>query len=208
MNQALLSLLTGVTVAVISSITVLGAIWYKAHLDNNFKRLRNPSAEDKSMFYLEMDKVCNDIRESVKADGAYLAYFHNGGVFENGITMDKFTVVGEDYNDKVKCLSYKKLYSQTMITFMSYAYHRLVVNNRYCATTIDDVSDLSLKSDLVRRKVNSLYMYSIKNPVNDKPLGFFAVEYVDIYTMPELQETEVWKQQNKIARLLNMTVLK
>lgn len=222
MTEAMTALIT----ASISSVTVIVSIWFTDYIKRRPKKGTIISPEDRSMFYLEMDKTCNLIRESLEADGSYLAYFHNGGFFGNGISMDKFTVVGEDYNQYVKLSSYKKAYSATMINYISYAYHRLLTNNRYYACTglpcgtecrkengleckdkQDVVADLSFRNDLLKRKISSLYMYIIKDPVTDKPIGFFALEYISKYIMTDADESKVWKHQNKLSRLLNMTVL-
>lgn len=222
MNEAFVTVIT----ALISSITVLLSIWFKDFISNRNTKRNTLKPEDKSMFYLEMDKTCNLIRESLDADGSYLAYFHNGGTFGNGISMDKFTVVGEDYNEYIKASSYKKHYYATMINYMAYAYHRLLINNRYYACTgipcgnaclvegggsckedQDIVADLSFKNDLIKRRVSSIYMYLIKDPVSDKPIGFFALEYISKYVMTDPDESKVWKHQNKLSKLLNMTVL-
>lgn len=197
--------ISAIFTAILSALTVFISIWYKDHLS---KRTKNKiSIEDKSMFYLEMDKTCSLIRKSLNADGAYLAYFHNGGSFANGITMDKFTVVGEDYNEFIRCQSYKKVYYATMINYISYAYHRLLLDNRYYITDVDNSPDLSFKNDLIKRKVASAYMFVIKDPTNDKPIGFFVIEYISKYEMTKLDEVEIWKHQNSLSKLLNMTVL-
>jgi hypothetical protein len=187
--------------------STLGSIWLKDYLVHRHVKKNTPTPTDKSMFYLEIDKICNEIRESVKADGAYLAYFHNGGVFANGIAMDKFTVVGEDYNDLLACSNYKRQYTAMMINYITYAYHRLLVSNKYGEDNVDEVSDLTFRNDLKLRYINSVYMFLIKNPITDKPIGFFALEYINPYTMNQSDEVAVWKQQNKLSRLLNMTVL-
>lgn len=204
LKDYILVILTGL----LSGGGVVVAAWANTYFTERAKRKRAPSIEDKSMCYLEMDKICSSIRTTVKADGSYLAYFHNGGVFSNGISMDKFTVVGEDYNDRIRCLSYKKSYNSTMINYMSYAYHRLLVDNKYLLDNVDNIPDLSYKSDLSKRKVVSMYMYLIKDPVSDKPIGFFALEYVDSYVLTSIEEMNIWKQQNRISKLLNITVIK
>lgn len=204
MKDYVLIILTGL----FSTAGVIASGWAGAYFKRRFTKTHTPSMEDKSMCYLEMDKICSAIRTAVKADGSYLAYFHNGGVFSNGIAMDKFTVVGEDYNARVKCTSYKKTYNSTMINYMPYAYHRLLVDNKYLLDNVEDMPDLSYKSDLNKRKVSSMYMYLIKDSVSDKPIGFFGLEYVDPYVLTSIEEMAIWKQQNRISKLLNITVIK
>lgn len=218
--------ITTIIVAVISSITVLSSMWYKDYLQRRHKQKNTISLEDKSVYYLEMDRVCSRIRLNTKADGAYLAYFHNGGVFSNGISMDKFTVVGEDYNEAVKATTYKKSYNSTMINYMSYAYHRLLTSSRYyactglpcgskcskelgseCTKEQGIVSDLSFRHDLIRRNISSIHMYLIKDPVSEKPIGFLSLEFIKSNDTKLIDESGVWKYQNRLAKLLNMTVL-
>lgn len=225
MNAVVSDSVTTIITAAISSITVLLSIWYREYLQRKNKQKNTISPSDRSMFYLEMDKVCSSIRISSRASASYIAYFHNGGVFSNGITMDKFTVVGEDYNDQMK-IGYKKIYSGTMINYIAYAYHRLLMNNRYYACTglpcgseclkdkgleckkgNDVVSDLSFRHDLIKRGAAAIRMFLIKDPVSDKPIGFFALEFGESFNFSSLDTSEIWKHETKLARLLNMTVL-
>ena len=193
MTNYLSILLENVLPVVVSSITVILAIWYK---DKLIKKKHKITIQDKSTFYLEMDKICASIRKSLHANGTYLAYFHNGGTFANGINMDKFTVVGEDYDDHINTNSY----------YMAYAYRRLLIDNRYYINDINDLSiDLSLKADLMKRKVTSTYMFLIKDPLKDTPIGFCVVEFINKVELSN--ESEIWKYQNKLYKLLNMTVL-
>jgi hypothetical protein len=69
------------------------------------------------------------------------------------------------------------------------------------------MSDLSFKSDLTKRNITSIYMFLIKDPISDKPIGFFGLEYILKFDMPKFNESEIWKHQNKLSKLLNMTVL-
>lgn len=203
MKDYMIIILTGM----FSTIGIIASGWATHYFRRRYAKKNTPSMEDKSMCYLEMDKICSSIRTSVGADGSYLAYFHNGGVFSNGIAMDKFTVVGEDYNSRVRCQSYKKSYSAMMINYMPYAYHRLLVDNKHLVDNIEDMVDLTYKGDLIKRKISSMYMYLIKDPVSDKPIGFFGLEYVDRYVLTSVEEMNIWKQQNRISKLLNITVL-
>ena len=68
---------------------------------------------DKSLYYIELDKICFNIRNALKCDGVYIAYFHNGGNFINGISMDKYSVVGEDYSPNLN--SYKAIYKDKLV---------------------------------------------------------------------------------------------
>lgn len=199
--------ITAITTAIISAITVIFSIWYKDYLTRKYKDRHTVNTKDKSMFYIEMDKTCSTIRKLVNADGSYLAYFHNGGTFNNGISMDKFTVVGEDYNTALKDSYYKKLYYATMINYMSFTYHKLIIENKYAVAFVNNLPDLSFKNDLIKRGVKSILLFLIKDPITEKPIGFFALEFVNYVDVSKIEEGDIWKYQNKLSRLLNMTVL-
>lgn len=159
---------------------------------------------DKSLYYIELDKICFNIRSALKCDGVYIAYFHNGGNFINGISMDKYSVVGEDYSPNLN--SYKAIYRDKLVNNFPYLFHNLIVANRHCITSTKDYSfhDKMYRDELNNRNVNSAYTYLIKDPVKKTPLGFVSLEYIQKVTLNETDERFIWKYQNDIANILNM----
>lgn len=196
---------TKLIIVLLTSLSTLFAIWLKNYYDIiKLKNKANPvSRECKSKYYIEMDRICSIIRTALSSNSVYIAYFHNGGSFGNGIAMDKFTVVGEDYAyDSV--YSYKRNYTNTMVNHISYAYHKLITKGRYKADIGSIVHDLSFKQDLIGRNNQSIAMYIIKDPTNDLPIGFIAIEFANINS--DIEESVVWKHTNHLYRLLNMSV--
>ena len=159
---------------------------------------------DKSLYYIELDKICFNIRKALKCDGVYIAYFHNGGNFVNGISMDKYSVVGEDYS--VNLNSYKAIYKDKLVNNFPYLFHNLIVADRHCITSTEDYSfhDKMYRDELNNRNINSAYTYLIKDPVKKTPLGFVSLEYIQKVTLNETDERFIWKYQNDIANILNM----
>lgn len=166
------------------------------------------SKEDKSLYYIELDKISYTIRKDLNADGVYIAYFHNGGNFINGISMDKYSVVGEDYASHLN--SYKAIYKDKLVNNFPYLFHNLITKNRHYIDSVESYmfKDTMYKDELKFRNINSTYTFLIKDPVKKTPLGFVSIEYTDVTKFKKSDESFIWKYQNDIANLLNMDKIK
>lgn len=192
---------THVLVALITSGTTLLGIYLKERL---FPKLKQQELTvEKSNYYIELDKICASIRDAVKAQAVYIAYFHNGGHFINNIEMDKYSVVGEDYESGI--VSYKKYLRGILVNSFPYLFHNLLVRNRHF---IDDTSehifqDKCYKDELEHRNMKSAYTFLIKDPIKNTPIGFVSIEYNRTHGFTSDDEKYVWKKQNAIANILN-----
>lgn len=193
---------TAIIVAIITSISTIAGIYLKEWLFP--KRKEQKLTIEKSNCYIELDKICASIRDTIHANAAYIAYFHNGGHFINGVEMDKYTVVGEDYDCCV--VSYKKSFKDVLVNNFPYLFHNLLVRNRhYC----NDVSkykfqDRCYKDELESRGMKSAYTFLIKDPIKETPIGFISLEYNIVEGFNPDDEKYIWKKQNTIANLLNL----
>ena len=113
---------TAIIVAIITSISTITGIYLKEWLFP--KRKKQKLTIEKSNCYIELDKICASIRDTIHANAVYIAYFHNGGHFINGVEMDKYTVVGEDYDCCV--VSYKKSFKDVFVNNFPYLFHNLL----------------------------------------------------------------------------------
>ena len=113
---------TAIIVAIITSISTIAGIYLKEWLFP--KRREQKLTIEKSNCYIELDKICASIRDTIHANAVYIAYFHNGGHFINGAEMDKYTVVGEDYDCCV--VSYKKSFKDVLVNNFPYLFHKPV----------------------------------------------------------------------------------
>lgn len=191
-----------VSVAIITSLTTLLGVYLKERYFP--KKKKQQLTTNKSSCYIELDKICATIKDVVKANMVYIAYFHNGGHFINGVAMDKYTVVGEDYD--VSCKSIKKSFKDVLVNNFPYLFHDLLVRNRHYINSVSTqvMEDRSYKEDLDERGIKSAYTFLIKDPVQDTPLGFISLEYFKENGFNEVDEKYIWKKQNTIAKLLNM----
>lgn len=186
----------------ITSATTLLCVYLKEYLFP--KKKQQKLTINKSNCYIELDRICAAIRDICKAQSVYIAHFHNGGHFINGVEMDKYTVVGEDYGDDLE--SHKKYSKDILVTNFPYLFHNLLVRNRHYVDDINEhyFHDKCYKDDLKKRNALSAYTFLIKDPISELPLGFISLEFDIIKGFNEDDEAEIWKKQNKIANLLNM----
>lgn len=193
---------THIIVALISSITTLLTIYLTWRLNNKPKKQKITSI--KSNCYIELDKICAFVKDNVKAQGVYIAYFHNGGHFINGVDMDKYTVIAEDYESPIT--SYKRNNKDIMVNNFPYLFHDLIVRNRHYIDDIEEhnFQDRAYKDELKNRNIKSAYSFIIKDPVKDIPIGFISIEYTEAHGFNQENEKYIWKKQNDIANLLNM----
>lgn len=190
-----------ITAIITSTATLLG-VYLKDWLFPKLARQR--LSVTKSNCYIELDKVCADIRDTINAKAVYIAYFHNGGHFINGVAMDKYTVVGEDYD--ISVTSYKRIFKDILVNNFSYLFHDLLVRNRHYITNVDThkFQDKCYAEELQQRNMKSAYTFIIKDPVKNTPLGFISLEYDKAEGFNINDEKYIWKNQNTIANLLNM----
>lgn len=190
-----------IVVALITSITTIASIYLKDYLTNKSKRQK--LTVEKSYCYIELDKICAKIRDDVKADAVYIAYFHNGGTFINGVDMDKYTVIGEDYNCNI--ISYKKHFVNVLVNNFPYVFHNLIVRNKYYCNDINEHSneDKCYKEELRIRSMKSAYSFLIKDPIKNTPIGFISIEYHITNGFNSDKEMDVLRRHNEIANLLN-----
>lgn len=187
---------------VITSATTLICVYLKEYLFP--KKKRQKLTINKSNCYIELDRICASIRDILKAQSVYISYFHNGGHFINGVEMDKYTVVGEDYGEGLE--SHKKIGKDILVTNFPYLFHNLLVRNRHYIDDIDEhyFHDRCYKDDLKKRNALSAYTFLIKDPISELPLGFISIEFNKTNAFTKDNEAEIWKKQNIIANLLNM----
>lgn len=190
-----------IVVALITSITTIASIYLKDYLTNRHKKQK--LTVEKSYCYIELDRICAKIRDAVKADAVYIAYFHNGGTFINGVDMDKYTVIGEDYDCNI--LSYKKHFVNVLVNNFPYVFHNLIVRNKYCCNDINEHhdEDKCYKEELRIRNMKSAYSFLIKDPTKNTPIGFVSIEYHITNGFNSDKEMDVLRRHNEIANLLN-----
>lgn len=196
-----------IIVTSISTIFItLGTIWLKEYIIP--KKLTTHLDKDNINSYIKLNQICRKIRYITQADGVYIAQFHNGGIYSNGVKMNKYTVVGEDYIPGIE--SYKRQYTNIHCNTISYLIHDLICSYKHI---IEDVTSFNFndniyKDDLRKRNIKSTHSFLIKEPYSKKPLGFISLEFSNPQPYIKEKEDSIWKYENDIASVLNRKKLK
>lgn len=189
-----------------SVVLTLATIWLKEYVIP--KKLHNNLTENSTNSYIKLNQTCREIRTLFHADGVFIAQFHNGGSYSNGVHMNKFTVVGEDYEGGLK--SYKRQYNATHCNTVSYLIHDLVCSNKHIIEDINEhvFNDHIYEEDLTERNIRSTHSFLIKEAYSKKPLGFISLEFKNPTKYVKATEDSIWKFENDIAAILNRKKIK
>lgn len=203
MNSILIAILNLIGV-IISSI---GVIFVKEWIVKRKRKATTDLLTSKAECWMQLDKIASNIREYLKAKGVYIAYFHNGGKFCNGIKMDKFTVIAEDYDISI-INPYKTRYNNVLTSVIPYTILRLYRDGKY----IFRMSELTkyhsnmYVGDLRARNCNTAISILIRDLKTDMPIGFLSAEFESDFE-PNAETMQVfWKNHNRISRNMTMVI--
>ena len=186
-------------------IIALGSIWLRDYIIARKLNSKKISPITKSELFIQLTKICGEVKTDLKASGVYIAYFHNGDYYKNGLSIDKFTVVAEDYDETIK-QPYICKYQNINVSYISYLYHRLLVNSRCYKVDIPNLTmiDTVYKQDCLNRGVLSTYNFLITDD-RQTPIGFISLEYTYEFTFKQEMEQFIWKHQMNIQRKIKDT---
>jgi len=196
--SAIIPFIEKVLTIIVPVIGTLSTVYLREYVIKRKLQVKT-SPIDRSLVFINLIKICGQIKTDLKADGVYIAYFHNGDYYKNGLSIDKFTVVAEDYNTNVNFnngLSYISKYQSITIQHISYMYHRLLTDNRCYSRDIANLKmiDNVYKEDCLSRNIKSTFSFLIKDE-NEKPIGFISIEYMDTVCFKKDNEYLIWKHQ-------------
>ncbi|MBD5584350.1 MAG: hypothetical protein HDQ88_04660 [Clostridia bacterium] len=203
MNNVLIAVLNLIGV-IVSSI---GVVYVKEKLSRKRSKIITKTYAHKAECWLMLDKIASDIREKLNARGVFIAYFHNGDKFCNGIHMDKFTVIADDYDVSIE-RSYKEAYKNVLTSIMPYAILRLYRSGSYVfrMSEVTKYHSTAYVTDLKSRGCNSAISVLIKDLKTDVPIGFLSVECEKDFKPDHEFMNNLWKHHNCISRNMNMII--
>ena len=87
--------MSGIFIAILNLIGVIvssiGVVFVKEWIAKKRRKVVTNLLASKAECWMQLDKIASNIRESLNAKGVYIAYFHNGGKFCNGINTVSYT---------------------------------------------------------------------------------------------------------------------
>ena len=180
---------------VVSQVFTIFTIWFKDYYIKQKLDKKTISPIDKSELFIKLTQTCGQIRNELSANGVYIAYFHNGDYYKNGLSIDKFTAVAEDFDEEIG-ETYIKKYQTINLAYISYLYHRLLTDGRYYHEVQNDskILDSNYREDLLKRGIKNTYSFLIRD-ADEKPVGFVSLEYTSEFTFKREYESSIWKHQ-------------
>lgn len=202
--------MTDIFIALLNVIGVIissvGVVALKEWIAKRKSKAHTELHINKTECWMQLDKITSNIREALDAKGIFIAYFHNGGKFCNGLNMDKFTVIAEDYDISIKD-SYKRHYANVLTSLMPYTILRLYRDGKYILrmSKVTKYHSNTYVNDLKNRGVNTTVSVLIRDLTSDMPIGFLSVEFAEDFEPTQECMTTIWKNHNRISR--NMTMV-
>jgi len=192
-----------ILIILLTQTFTLITLWLKEYYIKKKLTEKSLSPIDRSELYIKLTGICGEIKRDLKANGVYIAYLHNGDFYKNGLCIDKFTVVAEDYDERANC-SYIAKYQNITINYINYLYHRLLTDNKCYKIDIPNLKmiDTSYKNDCLERGINSSYSFLLKDS-EEKPIGFISVEFINKINFTKDMESFIWKHQLTTVRTIN-----
>lgn len=188
-------------------VSSIGVVILKDWLTKRKRKATTDLHIVKAECWMQLDKIASNIREQLKAKGVYIAYFHNGGKFCNGINMDKFTVIAEDYDISITD-SYKHRYKNVLTSVMPYTILRLYRDGHFVCRLSDVTkyySNLYI-GDLKIRGCNTATSILVRDLNTDMPIGFISVESEEDFTPNAEYMNILWKNHNRVSKNMTMVI--
>lgn len=180
--------------------TTITVIWLREYYIKRKLNSEKLSPICKAELFMQLTNICGEIKKDLNANGVYISYFHNGDYYKNGMSIDKFTVVAEDYDENIS-KGYIGKYSNMNISYISYLYHRLLTDGRCYKINVPNLQmvDNVYRQDLLDRNVVSSYSFLIKDD-KELPIGFISIEYTYEFYFKREMESFIWKHQLSTSR--------
>lgn len=211
MNYKTRCVMSGIFIAILNLIGVIvssiGVVFVKEWIAKKRRKVVTNLLISKAECWMQLDKIASNIRESLNAKGVYIAYFHNGDKFCNGINMNKFTVIAEDYDISITD-SYKNRYKHVLTSIMPYTILRLYRDSKYIfrMSALTKYHSNMYVGDLRSRGCNTAISILIRDLKTDMPIGFLSAEF-ELDFEPDAEIMQIfWKNHNRISRNMTMVI--
>ncbi len=175
-------------------------ILFKPNNQNNHTDLRQIISYEKAI-----DKILTRIRLELNAADVYIARFHNGGTYNNGVRIKKFSIPYEKSSSAIKELVRWRNFDK----FCSHwpdVMDNLLVMREYCITDMQDCSDLNFKRDMEFYNFKSCHLFLIEqHDLSHSPEGFLAVNFFETRVLEKDERDLILSEIPNLLSLINLT---
>jgi len=168
--------------------------------DQNHTDLREIISYEKAI-----DKILIRMRLELNAADVYIGRFHNGGNYNNGVRMKKFSIPYEKATNTIKELVRWRNYDK----FCSHwpdVMDTLLVMRDYCVADMSDCCDLNFKRDMEFYNFRSCHLFLIEqHDLAHSPEGFLAVNFFDTRVLTIEERDMILLEITHLLSLVNLT---
>lgn len=133
----------------------------------------------------EIDKMLWEKLKEYDADRIYLCQFHNGGVYQSGVSMKKFTMTNEVTTDTIKDSSIH-FFKERLISEFTGIFRELIFDKKYECENPNTKDDVLVQNNFKKFWDGSFYLYLIED-INKAPLGYVGLHYNEVKVLTKEQ---------------------
>lgn len=185
------SLFKNIPSEVIAAIIGASALIVSKLIELLYKKAKDNKFKTHDFSYLnkdyEIDKQLWEKLKEFNADRIYLCQFHNGGKYQSGMSMKKFTMTNEMISDAIEEPSIN-FFKERLVSEFTYIFRELIFEKKYECENTEKESDALIQKTLVKFGKGSFYLYLIED-INKAPLGYVGLHYNKIQKLSKEQRT-------------------
>lgn len=175
---------TEVIAALIAGVTVILAELMKII----YSYLKDKKTKKDELIYFidndyEIDKKIWTLLNNLNADRVYVGRFHNGGSYDSGTHIRKFSITNEAFSDNVDQLIVPS-FRERLISEFTNLFRPLIFTG-----FIEVKPEVKHPDKVVEKFIEAIggktvYLYCIRS-LNGKPMGFLGIHYNIIIDLPD-----------------------
>lgn len=186
--------------ALTSGLFSIANTWYSNKLKKKGKKRTQEYLYSIAQYNYNLNRTLFCIRNKLNASNIFLARFHNGGQFINGMKIDKFSITNESPSNNTKAL--QKDYENVMFTRYSKTISNLLYTDKFYIPDTEKQEGFPLEVN--QRGYQSLYLFLIKG-IDQIPAGFVAILFENKTMLESEQKQIVESYHNQILNYVNHT---
>ena len=198
----------------IATIVAMAMMLYLSHILTSRRIKKNYSGllhidkqaisfAEEARYNKQIDELLFTIFQKTGATNASIARLHNNGYWNNRMSMKKFTIITEKYQNGVSIMrDYKDVLCSRYATAMDFLFY----HNIYWESDISFCKDSNLKRDMDKCGFSSTYLFLIKQADGDRTEeAFIWLVFEKPAVLDKEQQAFVNSLRFKLLGLLNMT---
>lgn len=187
----MISFLQNIPSEVMAALIGASALILSKIIDVLSKKIFSKKQKKHDFSYLnkdyEIDKQLWAKLKEYSGDRIYLCQFHNGGTYQSGMSMKKFTMTNEITGDAIDEPSIH-FFKDRLVSEFTSIFRELIFEKKYECEDSSKEEDVLVQKTLSKFGKGSFYLYLIED-INKAPLGYVGLHYNDKVILSKEQKT-------------------